>query len=376
MSRSYQYSYGLEAARRRAIYNEQVSATTEKFYRQYLEKYNQMEQNGFMLYIPEEMKRLKSDLEQIRDFLTSNPIEARDISYEVGLYIRSMSSLANTAIAQFEREERMRIEKLEEEKKNQQNERIELYFELLQEMTNPIVINFSMSELQQLRKEIEEGKVESKESIQTTVQTIVAKAEKKAEEWKEQTILANRKKDIEENLVEAQNYIQNENIENKNTTDEFIKKINELKQQLRLENVDYSVVEQQISQIKTEVEDTLITEEVRRETVKAIIKQLKSQEFIVEKPQITQMEDKNYVKIVAKKPSGKRAVCNVDLHGKIVYKFDNYEGMTCLKEIEKFNVDLEQIYSIKLSDERVLWSNPDKISKDMQTIPKNNGRMV
>lgn len=32
-------------------------------------------------------------------------------------------------------------------------------------------------------------------------------------------------------------------------------------------------------------------------------------------------------------------------------KFDNYEGMTCLKDIEKFNVDLEQIYSVKLSDE-------------------------
>jgi len=46
-------------------------------------------------------------------------------------------------------------------------------------------------------------------------------------------------------------------------------------------------------------------------------------------------------------------------YGKMEYKFDNYEGMTCLKDIERFNVDLEKIYSIKLSNERIKWQNPD-----------------
>ena len=68
-------------------------------------------------------------------------------------------------------------------------------------------------------------------------------------------------------------------------------------------------------------------------------------------------------------PSGKRAVCNLTNKGKIIYKFDNYEGMTCLKDIQKFNVDLENIYSVKLSNERVLWSNPDEIGKDAINNP-------
>ena len=122
------------------------------------------------------------------------------------------------------------------------------------------------------------------------------------------------------------------------------------------------------------MDDTLISEETRRETVKAIIKQLRTQEFTVEKPQVVQTDDKNYVKIVAKQPSGKRAICNVDLHGKIAYKFDNYEGMTCLKEIEKFNIDLQQVYSVKLSDERILWSNPDKLDKDATSTPRTDRR--
>ncbi len=45
-----------------------------------------------------------------------------------------------------------------------------------------------------------------------------------------------------------------------------------------------------------------------------------------------------------------------------------------MKDIEKFNVDLENIYSVKLSDERVLWQNPDKLLMDADSIPNNEGR--
>ena len=46
--------------------------------------------------------------------------------------------------------------------------------------------------------------------------------------------------------------------------------------------------------------------------------------------------------------------------------------MTCLKDIQKFNVDLENIYSVKLSNERVLWSNPDEIGKDGDKLLTSN----
>ena len=149
-----------------------------------------------------------------------------------------------------------------------------------------------------------------------------------------------------------------------------------MKSSLEFETLDADSVEKKIAELGSEFDETLISEEIRRETVKAIIKQLRTQEFTVEKPQMIQTDGKNYVKIVAKQPSGKRAVCNLDLHGKIAYKFDNYEGMTCLKDIEEFNVDLERVYSVKLSDERVLWQNPDRLSMDVKSIPKTDGRNV
>lgn len=376
MSRSYEYSYALEAARRQAIYNARVSATTEKFLNQYLEQYNRMNSKGYTAYIPSEMNRLKSDLNHIRDLLVTNPTEARNLSFEVGSYIRSMSSLANVAIEQFDRSERIRFQKIQEEREEYKSELMQLYFQLIKDISNPIVVNYSISELQQLRKEIESGKIKNKDSIKEKVSNIKKIAESKAEEWKNKTIIANKKNDIEIKLTEAEARLKDEKIENQEKTTEFIEKIKSLRANISNKNIDLSDVEKQITQIETEVDDTLITEEVRRETVKAIIKQLKGQEFRVERPKIVQIDGKNYVKIVAQRPSGKRAICNVDLHGKIAYKFDNYEGMTCLKDIEKFNVDLEQIYSVKLSDERILWSNPDKLSMDAESVPKNNGRNV
>lgn len=373
MSRSYEYSYALEAEARQAMYNARVSATTERFYQKYMDQYHEMQTKGYAAYIPDEMNRLKSDLAQIRNLLTEDPREARDLSFEVGSYIRSMSSLASAAIRQFETSERIRVGMIREEKTQRKNELMQLYFELLKEISNPIVANFSVDELQTLRSDIESGKVTDKTTVKNTVMRITASAKTKAAEWKKKTVSENRKKNVDEQLAETEERLKTERIENQEKTKEFVEKIQQLRQKMNSSSTDYVAVEAEISKIESDVDDTLITEEVRRETVKAIIKQLRSQDFTVEKPQINNTDGKNYVKIIARRPSGKRAVCSVDLHGKIAYKFDNYEGMTCLKDIEKFNVDLEQIYSIKLSDERVLWSNPDRLSRDVESMPRNKG---
>lgn len=374
MSSSYEYSYALEAARRRQIYLNRIASTTEQFFNRYNQQYREMKNRGLAAYIPSEMSRLESDLSRIRSLLTSNPEEARDLSYEVGSYIRSMSSLASGAREQFERAERMRVEALREEREHQQSALMKEYFEILQTITNPIVVNYSISEMQQIRCEIENGRLTSSSELRKKSADVISSAEIKAVEWKEGTIKKNRQKDVAQALSEAEERLKTEKIENQEKTQEFLDKISKLKAGLDAGTVDADTVEKQVVSIESEVDDTLISEETRRETVMAIVKQLKSQEFTVEKPQLVQTDGKNFVKIVAKQPSGKRAICNVDLHGKIAYKFDNYAGMTCLKDIEKFNVDLEQVYSVKLSDERVLWQNPDRLSMDANSLPSNEGR--
>ncbi len=374
MSRSYEYSYALEAARRRQIYLNRIATTTEQFYNRYSQQYREMKNRGIAAYIPSEMTRLESDLSRIRNLLTSDPEEARELSFEVGSYIRSMSSLASGAREQFERAERMRVEALRAEREHQQSTLMKEYFEILQTITNPIVVNYSISEMKQIRSEIENGRLTSSTELRRKSSDIISFAESKAAEWKEGAVKKNRQKDVEQAISEAEERIKSEKIESQEKTKEFLDKISQLKAGLGAGTIDADTIEKQVASLESEVDETLISEETRRETVMAIVKQLKSQEFTVEKPQLVQTDGKNFVKIIAKQPSGKRAVCNVDLHGKIAYKFDNYVGMTCLKDIEKFNVDLEQVYSVKLSDERVLWQNPDRLSMDANSLPTNEGR--
>lgn len=376
MSRLYEYSYALERARRQAIYNERVSSTTERFYNRYMKQYEEMISRGYSAYIPSEMKRLQSDLSSIRNLLMSNPTEARDLSFEVGSYINDLYSMANIAAQQFDRAERIRRDQILEQEREKKIEGMNIYYELIREISNPIVINFAQEELESVKKSIKEGTGITLDQLKSKVKSIIQSAESKAEGWKKETVKVQKKNNIISRLEETEKSILNEKIEDKKKTDEFIDRIQKLKESISSGNKSIQTIEKEISQIETVVDDTIITEEVRRETVKAIVKQLRSQEFVISRPQIVKNGDESYVKIVAQKPSGKKAVCKVDLHGKILYKFDNYEGLTCLKDIEKFNVDLEKIYSVKLSDERILWSNPDKLSKDAVSVAKSKERYV
>ena len=374
MSRSYEYSYALEAARRRQIYLSRVSTTTEQFYSRYMEQYNRMKRDGYAAYIPDEMNRLESDLSRIRSLLISDPEEAREVSFTIGSYIRSMTSLASTAREQFDRAERIRVENLRIEREQHQSELVQAYFEILKSITNPIVVNYSVSSLQALKKEIDAGILTEKSELVARAKTITANAERAAEEWKAQTLHKNRQANAADAIDDAEARLRKEQIEDKERTQQFLDKIRQLRSGLAEGKVDVESVEKQITALEIEVDDTLISEETRRETVKAIIKQLRTQEFTVEKPQVVQTDDKNYVKIVAKQPSGKRAICNVDLHVTMADESYNNKGMTCLKEIEKFNIDLQQVYSVKLSDERILWSNPDKLDKDATSTPRTDRR--
>lgn len=376
MSSSYEYSYELEARRRRAIYLNRVSSITEQYYNRYNEKYQQMERNGYASYIPTEMKRLSYDLSMLRELLVSDPVEARDLSFEIGSYIGSMYSLAREARKQFERAERIREESLKAIQENVKNELMHEYFEILKTITNPIIANYSIFEMQAVKKDIESGKIASKSQLNKRTSDIIANANIKASEWKEDSIKKSRKNNVSTIIDEAEERIKEEPIENSDRTQEFLEHISQMRHALENESLDADEIEKQVAKVQAAVDNEIISEETRREVVKAIIKQLKKQEFTIEPPKVITADGKNYVKIIAKQPSGKRATCNVDLHGKIAYRFDNYEGMTCLKDIEKFNVDLTNVYSIKLSDERVLWKNPDKLSMDANSMPNSDRRNV
>ena len=121
--------------------------------------------------------------------------------------------------------------------------------------------------------------------------------------------------------------------------------------------------------------EAITDETVRKETLKVIIKAIKDRGFIVDtKKNLKIDKERNIVKLVALKASGQMAEFEIQLNGKFMYHFDEYEGNACKKDIEPFLEDLKNIYDINILHEEVTWENPDKIqTQKYQYINKNKG---
>ena len=379
MSHEYESRYELERQRQQEINEERVRMNTERYCERYRSIYQDIIGEQLDKFIPDEITRLKTDLNTIERQLAVDPFAAHDVSMKVQGYIYSLMSLGRSAKVRFEAEERARIKAIEEAERKQRELEAKLrsekiaamskeYFSTIHSIKNPAIQNFAIADLEALRERLNNEGIKDLDELKTNLNKIISNATEKAEEWRRKAIEDAKSESLARQLNDMQNMVSEQKIEAAEKKQEIIRTIDDLKKN----STSMEEIESKIDQVQKQVDDVLISEDIRREAVKAIYKQLQSQNFTVETPQLIKTDNKDYVKIIAKKPNGKRAVCNLTNEGKIIYKFDKYEGMSCLKDIEKFNVDLKNIYSVKLSNERVIWSNPDKIGKDADKLPTSN----
>ena len=140
--------------------------------------------------------------------------------------------------------------------------------------------------------------------------------------------------------------------------------IAEIKEALKNSGVSEEVLNEvkTIDEANKIANESITDEKIRKETLKVIIKAIKARGFIVDtKNNLKIDKERNVVKLVALKASGQMAEFEIQLNGKFMYHFDEYEGKECKKDIEPFLEDLKNIYDINILHEEVNWENPDKI---------------
>jgi len=125
-------------------------------------------------------------------------------------------------------------------------------------------------------------------------------------------------------------------------------------------NSDLSA-EEIICKTNQETTDAAVDKAVRDRVLTAIIKIIKEQGFIVKKENVEECDD--HAKISAIKPNGEEVNFIVHMDGKFIYKFHNYEGLSCEKDIGNFEDKFESIYGVKLEEKKIMWSNPDRLGK-------------
>lgn len=377
MSRHEQYYYKLEIQRREEIARENAQRDVMNAIARHKQSVQNMINEGLDKYVS--IANINSQINIIEEIVNTNPFEARNLSYQLS---SDINYLRNDALNRKKEEERI----IKEQKNKNKQAVLDYFNKTISSINDIILIDFAKDKFNALRDELmnDEGVTDKemgvyRKKIESRVKSIIDEANTNASEWRakkekerEKRILQTKIEDIEDNL-KKENIESKENIEKR---DKLLQQIETAKESLNNDSDNIENVVQDIEAIDKETDDIRITEEVRREVVKSIIKSLKGSEFEVSAPELIKDDNGGIVKIIAKKPSGKRAVCKVSLNGKLEYIFDNYEGLTCVKDIDKFNKDLEEIYSIKLSDKKVLWENPDKISKGAIDIDNHNERTL
>ncbi len=373
MSHEYDARYELERKRREELERKRAAEFSERAFREISARFSQMKNEEYDSYIPDEMGELARNIKSIANLMQTDVFEARRLCYQVRDSLQSMNFLVRSAKEEFERKERLRYEEIQRQKADAKSKLEEFFYEQLSQIKNPAVANFAVQDLENVKSKIQNEEISSEKELALQILTVCEQADEKAKKWKEEKLEKEKVAILSAQIDSAIKSTEKEEFENADNKNSLINEMKTLKDSLTSESSESEITEK-LNSIRSSVDDSLIDEEVRRETVKAIIKELKSQEFTVEKPQIFGTGKDSYVLIKAKKPSGKQATCKINLEGKLNYRFDQYEGMTCLKDIEKFNVDLEKIYSVKFSDERVIWENPDRLSRTQEATSDTQRR--
>ncbi len=373
MSREHELQYQLEQKRREELERKRAGEDAERAYKEIAAAYQRMKNDEYDAYIPDEMAELARNISRIEQNLQDDVFAARNVCRQVQRNIGSLDFLFRSAKEEAARKERQRFLELQRKREEAKSKLVEFFYAELAEIKNPHVANFGVADLEALKASIESEAITTEEAVKEQLNVVSAQASEKAAQWKAEKLAKEKVALLSAQIDAVAESVKSEKFENEQKKKVALDKLAALKATLSAESSETNIAEQ-LREIQKSVDDSLIDEEVRRETVKAIIKELRSQEFTVEKPQIFGEGKDSYVLITAKKPSGKQATCKINLEGKLNYRFDHYEGMTCLKDIEKFNVDLEKIYSVKFSDERVIWENPDRLSRTQSVSVDSNRR--
>lgn len=129
---------------------------------------------------------------------------------------------------------------------------------------------------------------------------------------------------------------------------------------VKLEDEKLSINET-ITKANAEINSASLEKAVRNRVIVSIIKTVKEQGFIIKKENVEECGE--YAKVSAVKPNGEQANFVIYLDGKFIYKFQEYEGLSCETDIANFEEKFERIYGIKLDKKEIMWSNPDRLGK-------------
>ena len=373
MSRADEYRYQIQRQRKQELDRQRVRETTRPFLERYRSVLNDVASQGLGDVIPAEFRELSSDLQRMEALLESDPFAARDMSRSLGARIHGLP--------RFAREQRRSRQEAElaaaEAFRNSQQAEIERQLQLRAELeaawreglsgwSTPVALNAAFAELQKLRERLLGNAANNMTSAQISAalrevrQRYEVDAERQLQEMK------NR---VQREAVTDVLTLQREQLEqeaNKDGGERAAKLREALAHAIGLAPAEQA---EALNQLVQEQDEAAVDESQRREVVRAVYQSLQQAGFVVDRPEHLVSEGEDQVLIRARRPAGAQADFRVNLSGHLSYKFHQYKGKTCEKDVAPVMATLQDAYGISLSDKRVIWVNPDDQDQDARPYP-------
>ena len=373
MSRADEYRYQIQRQRKQELDRQRVRETTRPFLERYRSVLNDVIGQGLDAVVPEEFRELSIALDRMETLLDSDPFAARDMSRSLGGRFHGLPRFAREQRRSRQDAELAAAEAFRKAQQAEAERQLQMRSELeaawregLSGWSTPVALNAAFAELQQLRARLL-GDVASN---MTSAQISAALRE----------VRLRYEGDAERQLQEMKNRAQREavadvlTLQREQLEQEAKKYGGERAAKLReaLAHATGLAPEEQaeaLNQMAKEQDEAAVDESQRREVVRAVYLSLQHAGFIVDGPEHLTSQGHDEVLIRARRPAGAQADFRVNLSGHLSYKFHQYKGKTCEKDVAPVMATLQDAYGISLSDKRVIWVNPDDQDQESRPYP-------
>lgn len=373
MSRADEYRYEIQRQRKQELAQQRVRETTRLFLERYRSVLNDVASQGLDGVVPAEFRELSSELRRMEALLEFDPFAARDMSRALAGRFHGLPRFAHEQRRSRHEAEQAAAEAFRRAQQAEAEKQLQLKADLeaawrdgLSGWSTPVALNAAFTELQQLRARLLDDVASNttSEQISAALREVRLRYEGDAERQ-----LQEMKDRAQREAVTDVLSLQRELLEQEAKKDggERAAKLREA-----LAHATGLAPEEQteaLSQLAQEQDEAAIDENQRREVVRAVYQSLQQAGFVVDGPEHFISQGQDEVLIRARRPAGAQADFRVNLSGNLSYKFHQYKGKTCEKDIAPVMAKLQDAYGISLSDKRVIWVNPDDRDQDARPYP-------
>jgi hypothetical protein len=373
MSRADEYRYQIERQRKQELARQRVRETTRPFVERYRSILNDVASQGLDDVIPAEFRELNSELRHMETLLESDPFAARDMSHSLGGRFHGLPRLAREQRRSNQEAELAAAEAFRKAQQAEAERQVQMKAELetawregLSAWSTPVALNAAFGELQQLRERLLGNGTNNMTPAQVSValrgvqQRFEADAERQLQEAKSRV----QREAVTDVLTLQRAQLEQE--ASKGSSERAAKLREALAHATGLAPADQA---EALNQLVQEQDEAAVDESQRREVVRAVYQSLQQAGFVVDGPEHLTSQGQDEVLIRARRPAGAQADFRVNLSGHLSYKFHQYKGKTCEKDVAPVMATLQDAYGISLSDKRVIWVNPDDLDQDARPYP-------